>query len=177
MLINAVDPEEYRVAFIKDGLLDGFLIETSTAEQIVGNIYKGTIERVEPRLQACFVNYGLDKNGFLSINDIHPEYFQIDFSSSREGDHSLPHIEKVVQKGQEVLVQVTKEMPGPKGAQLTTYVSLTDIPRVDPWPNHYRRVSEDRRRGRETEAEIGYRAAQNTGRAWIHCQNRGGRSK
>ena len=52
MLINAVDPEEYRVAFIKDGLLDGFLIETSTAEQKVGNIYKGIIERVEPRLQS-----------------------------------------------------------------------------------------------------------------------------
>jgi len=124
MLINAVDPEEYRVAFIKDGLLDGFLIETSTAEQKVGNIYKGTIERVEPRLQACFVNYGQDKNGFLSINDIHPEYFQIDVSSSGEGDHNFPHIERVVQKGQEVLVQVTKEMPGPKGAQLTTYISL-----------------------------------------------------
>ncbi len=125
MLINAVDPEEYRVVFIKDGRLDGFFIETSTVEQKVGNIYKGMIERIEPRLQACFVNYGLDKNGFLSINDIHPEYYQIDFPSSGEGrDHGHPAIEKMVQKGQEVLVQVTREMPGPKGAQLTTYVSL-----------------------------------------------------
>jgi len=65
MLINAVEREEYRVAFIKDGILDGFQIETSTAEQIVGNIYKGVIERIEPKLQACFVNIGLQKNGFL----------------------------------------------------------------------------------------------------------------
>ena len=76
MLINALDPEEYRVAFIKDSMLDGFQIETSTVEQRVGNIYKGVVERIEPRLQACFVNFGSDKNGFLSAGDIHPEYYQ-----------------------------------------------------------------------------------------------------
>jgi ribonuclease E len=122
MLINAVDPEEYRVAFIKDGTLDAFQIETSTVEQKVGNIYKGVIERIEPRLQASFVNFGSEKNGFLSIHDIHPEYYLVDPSSS--GEQGLPPIEKVVKKGQEVLVQVTKEMPGRKGAQMTTYVSL-----------------------------------------------------
>ena len=78
MLINAVDPEEYRVAFIKDGVLDGFQIETSTVEQKVGNIYKGVVERIDPRLQACFVNYGSAKNGFLSAGDIHPEYYRQD---------------------------------------------------------------------------------------------------
>jgi ribonuclease E len=72
MLINAVEPEEYRVAFIKDGRLDGFHIETSIAEQKRGNIYKGVVERIEKRLQACFVNYGSDKNGFLSASEIHP---------------------------------------------------------------------------------------------------------
>jgi ribonuclease E len=68
MLINAVEAEEYRVAIIKDGLLDGFHIETSTTEQRIGNIYKGVIERIEPSLQACFVNFGSDKNGFLQAN-------------------------------------------------------------------------------------------------------------
>ncbi len=121
MLINALDPEEFRVAFIKDGMLDGFQMETSTMEQKVGNVYKGLVERVESRLQACFVNYGGEKNGFLASADIHPEYFQVEISSRDKG---LPPIEKVMKKGQEVLVQVTREMPGHKGPQLTTYVSL-----------------------------------------------------
>jgi ribonuclease E len=122
MLINALDPEEYRVAFIKDGMLDGFQIETSTVEQRVGNIYKGVVERVEPRLQACFVNFGSDKNGFLSAGDIHPEYYQTKKPPPK--DSGIPPIEKFLKKGQELLVQVTREMPGKKGAQMTTYISL-----------------------------------------------------
>jgi len=122
MLINAVDPEEYRVAFIKDGVLDGFQIETSTVEQKVGNIYKGVVERIDPRLQACFVNYGSSKNGFLSAGDIHPEYYQTGGAASHE--QGVPPIDKILRKGQELLVQVTRDMPGHKGAQLTTYVSL-----------------------------------------------------
>jgi ribonuclease E len=122
MLINAVHAEEYRLAFVKDGRLDGFQVETSTAEQKVGNIYKGTVEKIESRLQACFVNFGTEKNGFLSINDVHPEYYVADISTS--GIHAPPPMEKVLQRGQEVLVQVTREMPGRKGAQLTTFVSL-----------------------------------------------------
>lgn len=122
MIINAVVSEEYRIAVIKDGMLDGFHIETSTAEQKVGNIYKGIVERVEHRLQACFVNFGADKNGFLPLGEIHPEYYQAEIDLRK--DQTLPPIEKVIQKGQELLVQVTKEMPGRKGAQLTTYLSL-----------------------------------------------------
>ncbi|MGD2127639.1 MAG: Rne/Rng family ribonuclease [Desulfobacteraceae bacterium] len=122
MLINAVDPEEYRVAFIKDGMLDGFQIQTSTVEQKVGNIYKGVVERIEPRLQACFVNFGSDKNGFLPAGDVHAEYYQT--KSVGPKDQGIPPIEKVLKKDQELLVQVTKEMPGRKGAQITTYVSL-----------------------------------------------------
>ena len=122
MLINAVEAEEYRVAFIKDGMLDGFHIETSTAEQKVGNVYKGIVDATEPRLQACFVNYGSDKNGFLPANDIHPEYYQQAVSS--ESGQKVPPIEKVINKGQELLVQVTKEMPGRKGPQMTTYLSF-----------------------------------------------------
>ena len=122
MLINAVEPEEFRVAFIKDGMLDGFHIETSTAEQKVGNIYKGIVERIETGLQVCFVNYGSDKNGFLPAVEIHPEYYQREDLVSE--DQRIPPIEKVLKKDQELLVQVTKEMPGRKGAHLTTYISL-----------------------------------------------------
>jgi len=122
MLINAVDAEEYRVAILKDNLLDAFYVETSTAEQKIGNIYKGVVERVVPSLQACFVNFGDGKNGFLSASEIHPEYFQVPPESFSEG--SVPPIEKIVKRGQELLVQVTKEMPGRKGAQMTTYLSI-----------------------------------------------------
>ena len=122
MLINAVEPEEYRIAFIKDGLMDGFHIETSTSEQKVGNIYKGVVERLGPKLQACFVNFGTGRNGFLSASDIHPEYYQ--GKGEVPKDQRVPPIEKILIKGQELLVQVTKEMSGQKGDHLTTYLSL-----------------------------------------------------
>jgi len=122
MLINAVEAEEYRIAVIREGLLDGYYIETTSAEQKTGNIYKGVVERIEPSLQACFVDYGGGKNGFLSAGDIHPEYYVTGHETSKE--RPVPRIEKVLKKGQELLVQVTKEMPGHKGAQLTTYLSL-----------------------------------------------------
>jgi len=122
MLINAIDEEEYRVAIIKDGLLDGFYIETITAEEKTGNIYKAIVQQIEPSLQACFVDFGSDKNGFLQASEIHPEYHQI--SAKSDKDQSSPRIEKILKKGQELLVQVRKEMPGRKGAQLTTYLSF-----------------------------------------------------
>ena len=122
ILINAVEAEEYRVAIIKDGLLDGFYIATSTAEEKTRNIYKGVVERIQPSLQACFVNFGSNKNGFLQGSEIHPEYYS-DGSDIAEDQPPLS-VEKAVKKGQELLVQVTKEMPGRKGAHLTTYLSL-----------------------------------------------------
>jgi ribonuclease E len=122
MLINAIDAEEYRVAIIKDGFLDGYYIETTNAEEKIGNIYKGVVQQIEPSLQACFVDYGSDKNGFLQASEIHPEYY-IDRSDPPKGNY-IPSIEKLLKKGQELLVQVRKEMPGKKGAQLTTYLSF-----------------------------------------------------
>lgn len=121
MLINAVDAEEFRIAVLKDGELDGFHIETSSAEQKIGNIYKGFVDGVKTSLQACFVNYGTGKNGFLPLSEIHPEYYMEDPSAAPEGP---PAIDKIMEKGRQLLVQVTKEMPGRKGAHLTTYISL-----------------------------------------------------
>jgi len=122
MLINAVESEELRIAFIAGRTLVGFHIDISSTEHKEGNIYKGVVERIEPSLQACFVNFGADRNGFLPMDSIHPEYYTIEENSHK--DHALPHIEKVIKKGQEILVEVLKEMPGRKGAHLTTYLSL-----------------------------------------------------
>jgi len=122
MLINAVDPEEYRLAIVKDGELDGFYIETSTKEETKANIYKGIVVRIEPSLQAAFINYGTDKNGFLSAGEIHPEYYESPGTVSEL--KAPPPIEKALKKGRELLVQVTKEREGRKGAYLTTYISL-----------------------------------------------------
>jgi len=122
MLINAVEPEEYRVAILKDGDLDEFYIETSIKEETKGNIYKGVVTRIEPSLQACFIAYGAEKSGFLPIGELHPEYYEAQ-GIIAESKTPVP-IENVLKKGRELLVQVTKEMVGRKGAYLTTYISL-----------------------------------------------------
>ncbi len=122
MLINAVESEEYRIAIVEDGKLDGFFIDMSTAEQKIGNIYKGVVERVAPSLQACFVDIGTEKNGFIQASEIHPEYYLNPVDSAN--DQPIPPVDKIAKRGQELLVQVTKEMPGRKGAHLTTYISL-----------------------------------------------------
>jgi ribonuclease E len=124
LLINAVDPEEYRIALIEDGILEEFYIETAAKEQIRGNIYKGVVAHIEPALQAAFIDFGAEKNGFLQADEIHPEY-HIPREESQDSHHHrrLP-IQKMIHRGQELLVQVTKEETGTKGAALTTYISL-----------------------------------------------------
>ncbi len=122
MLINAIDTEEYRVAIVKDGVLEGFYIETTTSEDKSGNIYKGILQHIEPSLQACFVDYGIGRDGFLQASEIHPEYYIN--PNIKTKDHHTPPIDQITKKGQELLIQVNKEMPGKKGAQLTTYLSL-----------------------------------------------------
>jgi ribonuclease E len=122
MLINAIESEEHRIAFITGGMMDGFHIDMASAEQKEGNIYKGVVERIEPSLQACFVNFGAERNGFLPSDSIHPEYYDRDAELPK--DRPIPPIEKVLKKGQELLVEVLKEMPGRKGVHLTTYLSL-----------------------------------------------------
>ncbi|MFW5936982.1 MAG: ribonuclease E/G, partial [Desulfosalsimonas sp.] len=117
ILINAVDPEECRIATVTDNRLEEFHVETTAREITQGNIYKAVVSRVEPSLQAVFVDYGAEKNGFLQKQEIHPDYFQDDPS----GNQSLKNIMK---RGQELIVQVTNDPIMDKGAMLTTYVSL-----------------------------------------------------
>jgi ribonuclease E len=119
MLINASDPEEFRVAIVEDGKLEEFALEVASREQLKGNIYKGVISNIEPSLQAAFVHYGPERQGFLPISEVHPEYFQ-----QESPPRGRPKIQEVLKKGQEVLVQVIKEEIASKGAYLTTYISL-----------------------------------------------------
>jgi ribonuclease E len=120
ILINAIDTEECRVAMLDEGgHLAEYYTDSSLRELSLGNIYKGVIQNIEPSLQAVFVNYGNDRNGFLQIGDIHPEYYSEE-PSSRNGID----LKKMLKKGQSVLVQVQKEPSEIKGAALTTYISL-----------------------------------------------------
>lgn len=119
MLINALDPEECRIALLDGGHLEEFYIDSSLKELTVHNIYKGVVHNVEPSLQAVFVNYGAERNGFMQLGEIHPEYFQVEPPAKGSLD-----IRKLISKGQEMLVQVTKEPTAIKGAALTTYLSL-----------------------------------------------------
>ncbi|MCD4719853.1 MAG: Rne/Rng family ribonuclease [Desulfobacula sp.] len=117
ILINALDPDENRIAALKDNKLEQFHIETTAKQVTQGNIYKGIVIRVEPSLQAVFVDYGAPKNGFLQKNEIHKDYFQ-DVESGGKALFNL------IKKGQELIVQVTKDPISQKGAMLTTYISL-----------------------------------------------------
>ncbi|CAD6881525.1 Ribonuclease E (EC 3.1.26.12) [Methylomonas albis] len=117
MLINATQPEELRVALVDGQKLYDFDIEVPSKEQKKSNIYKGIITRVEPSLEAAFVNYGAEKHGFLPFKEIAPEYRTGD---SDEGKSSKSNI----REGQEIVVQIEKEERGNKGAALTTYISL-----------------------------------------------------
>ena len=129
LLINAEEPEECRIAQVENGRLDSYHVTTVVRERTKNNIYKGRIVAVESNLQAAFVDIGTGRNGFLPFNEIHPEYFREDVSE-RNRQYISQHqwkklkIEDVVKKGQEVLVQVVKEVTGNKGANMTTYLSL-----------------------------------------------------
>ena len=117
MLINATQSEELRVALVDGQRLYDLDIESGTREQKKANIYKGKITRIEPSLEAAFVDFGAERHGFLPLKEISREYF-IKQVSGR------PNIKDVVREGQEVIVQVDKEERGNKGAALTTLISL-----------------------------------------------------
>ncbi|MDI6796521.1 MAG: Rne/Rng family ribonuclease [Desulfatibacillaceae bacterium] len=117
ILVNAVDPEECRIAIVKDKNLEGFHIETAAREIIRGNIYKGVITRVEQSLQAVFVDFGADRHGFLQKQEIHSDYFQ-------DTPDGKAEFKRLLKPGQEVMVQVLKDPIDKKGAMLSTYISL-----------------------------------------------------
>ncbi|MCK4390556.1 MAG: Rne/Rng family ribonuclease [Desulfobacterales bacterium] len=122
ILINAVDPEECRIALVKGSRLENFHIETTAGEITRGNIYKGMVTRVEPSLQAAFFDYGTERNGFLQQDEIHSDYYSIEKPAA--GKRGTLAIRDLIKPGQELLVQVTKEPILNKGAMLTTFISL-----------------------------------------------------
>ncbi|MBQ1782433.1 MAG: ribonuclease E [Gammaproteobacteria bacterium] len=119
MLINATQTEEVRVALVDGQRLYDLDIENPAQEQKKSNIYKGTITRVEPSLEAAFVDYGADRHGFLPLKEISREYF-----NSNASGQGRPNIKELVKEGTQVLIQVDKEERGTKGAALTTFISL-----------------------------------------------------
>jgi ribonuclease E len=117
MLFNATQPEELRVAIVDGQKLVDLDIETAGKEQCKGNIYKAIITRVEPSLEACFVDYGGNRHGFLPFKEVSSQYYQ-------PGSGNRPSIKEALKEGQELLVQVEKDERGNKGAALTTNISL-----------------------------------------------------
>ena len=119
MLINATQEEELRIAMVDGQNLYDLNIELSSSERKKANIYKGTISRIEPSLEAAFVNYGEERHGFLPLKEISREYFIKEIQPG-----SKVNIKDVLKEGQDIVVQIDKEERGKKGAALTTFVSI-----------------------------------------------------
>src|ERR1700719_4454185 len=118
MLVNATQKEELRVALVDGQKLFDLSIELPSREQKKANVYKGRISRVEPSLEACFVDYGAQRHGFLPLKEVSREYFR------QQPQGGRLNIKDLLQEGQELIVQVEKEERGNKGAALTTFISL-----------------------------------------------------
>ncbi|MGD7295655.1 Rne/Rng family ribonuclease [Ralstonia pseudosolanacearum] len=154
MLFNATQQEELRVAIVDGQKLIDIDIETAGREQRKGNIYKGVITRIEPSLEACFVNYGEERHGFLPFKEVARAYFKngVDVRTAR--------IQDALAEGQELIVQVEKEERGNKGAALTTFISLAGrylvlMPNNPRGGGVSRRIEgEDRQELRETMAQL-----------------------
>jgi ribonuclease E len=154
MLFNATQQEELRVAIVDGQKLIDIDIETAGREQRKGNIYKGIVTRIEPSLEACFVNYGEDRHGFLPFKEVARQYFRdgVDMRSAR--------IQDALREGQELIVQVEKEERGNKGAALTTFISLAGrylvlMPNNPRGGGVSRRIEgDDRQELRETMAQL-----------------------
>lgn len=122
MFISVQAGEQAEVVLTEDGIVEEYYVEMQHQAKTKGNIYKGTIHNIDANLQAAFVSYGAEKNGFLQIDEVHPEYYLVPHEPSK--GKKYPLMQKVLRPGQEVLVQVVKEPTGSKGAFLTTYLSL-----------------------------------------------------
>ncbi len=130
MLINHVKGEECRIAIIdEEGKLEEFFMERASSESYVGNIYKGIVTNIEPGIQAAFVDFGVGKNGFLHISDLHPQYFQAEGYETENVGRKIskrdrPPIQHCLRRGQEIICQVIRDGIGTKGPTLTTYLSI-----------------------------------------------------
>ncbi|HBS28119.1 MAG TPA: ribonuclease E [Phycisphaerales bacterium] len=129
MVINYVPGEECRVAVLEDGRLEEFHTERAGSVSFVGNIYVGRVTNVEPSIQAAFVDFGLESNGFLHVSDIHPMYFPGSDDKTEQIGRKTPRrerppIQACLRRGQEIVVQVLKEGINTKGPTLTSYISI-----------------------------------------------------
>jgi len=129
MLINMAQEEECRIAVVENQRLEELYVERSNTIRYVGNIYKGKVCNVEPSIQACFVDFGIGKNGFLHISDLHTSYFPskvrtVERVGQKHPRRDRPPIQDCLKRGQEIIVQVIKEGIGTKGPTLTTYLSI-----------------------------------------------------
>ncbi len=156
MVINYVPGEECRVAIVEDGQLEELFAEPTDRVSRVGNIYVGKVVNVEPAIQAAFVDFGCEENGFLHISDLHPQYFgDDDEATERVGKKTprrdRPPIQQALKRGQEITVQVLKEGVGTKGPTLTSYLSipgrfLVMMPGMDKVGVSRKEEDDDRRR-------------------------------
>ena len=121
LYVSTVPDEQVEVVITENGVVSEYFVEMAHQSKIRGNIYKGIINNVDTNLQAAFVNFGCGKNGFLQIDEVHPEYYLVPHDDKSA---KYPPIQKVLKAGQEILVQVVKEPNGSKGAFLTTWLSL-----------------------------------------------------
>jgi ribonuclease E len=127
MVVNVVDVGEMRIAILEDGVLEELYIERASREQLVGNIYKAKVINVETSIQAAFVDFGAARNGFLHVSDVMPTSYAERPDGSRpvpRGGHDYPPIQAILRRGQELIVQVTKDAIGSKGPTVTSYLSL-----------------------------------------------------
>jgi ribonuclease E len=122
MFISVLPGEQVEVVIAEEGKVNEYYVEMVHQAKTKGNIYKGYIHNIDNGLQAAFINYGAERNGFLQIDEVHPEYYVNDVTTKK--GQRFPLMQKVLKPGQEVLVQVVKEPTGKKGAFLTSYLSL-----------------------------------------------------
>ncbi len=122
MFLSVLPGEQIELVLALDGVIQEYYVEMLGQIKTKGNIYKGKIHNIDQALQAAFINYGTGKNGFLQVDEVHPEYYQAEVKPGK--GHKYPPLQKVLKPGQELLVQVVKEPTGNKGAFLTTYLSL-----------------------------------------------------
>ncbi len=130
MLVNVAESEECRVAVVENGSLEELYVERASVGTHVGNIYKGKVANIEAGIQAAFIDFGVGKNGFLHISDLHPRYFsgtddkKVENIGRRKALRERPPIQSCLRKGREIVVQVTKEGVNTKGPTLSTYLAL-----------------------------------------------------